>query len=155
MSNVFARNQREHELKFLADATKLMKEVTLFAMNDKNIPKTYRFPIAFPMMHTIQKIVQFLYEANNCYPQLDKTDNEEDAKFSLEKAKRVLEEREKYQHLAIAECFFLQSLIINATFVVQKVKVKSLKNMSAALTDLIDTILAWIKANRIYPPKEK
>lgn len=155
MSNVYARNQREHELKFLADAITLMKEVTIFALNDKNINKSARFAIAIPMIHTSQKIVQYLYEANNCYPQLENTDNEVDAKLSYEKAKRVLEEREKYQAKAKSECFYLQSLLINAEMTVPTVKVKSLKRMSVALTDLIDTILAWIKSNKIYPPKQK
>ena len=132
-----------------------MEEVTKFAMNDKNIPKAHRFSIAVPLMHTVQRIVQHLYEANNCFPQLENTDNEADAKYSLEKAKRVLEEREKYQSLAKSDCFYLQSLLINAKIVTPKVKVKSLERMSEALTDLIDTILAWIKANKIYPPKPK
>ena len=155
MSNVYARNQKEHELKFLADALTLMKEVTAFAMNDKNIPKHHRFSIAVPMMKTVQKIVQYLYEANNCFPQLEETDNEEDTRKSLEKAEKILAEREHYQRKAKSNCFYLQSLFVNAEMTVPTVKVKSLQRMSVALTNLIDTILAWTKSNRIYPPKQK
>ena len=154
MSNVYARNQQEHELKFLADTLTLMKRVTEFAMSDKNIPKRHRFSIAIPMIKSTQKILQYLYQANNCFPQLENTNNEADAKLSLEKAKRVLEEREKYQALAKAECFYLQSVIVNAQMVVPTVKIESLESMSEALANLIDTIFAWIKANKIYPPKQ-
>ena len=68
MSNVFARNRSPTGLEFWDNAVCIASEITRFVMNEKNVPKHWRFVYAFPIIKQAQKLRQHIVDANTRYP---------------------------------------------------------------------------------------
>ena len=83
------KSKRElSEMQFFQTAVDIQDKLIDFCMDEKNVPKRYRFVYAMPLIEEGQKLVDNIVDANTIYP----TTNEE------------VIERRKYQTKANANC---------------------------------------------------
>lgn len=83
------KSRRElSEMQFFQTGVDIQNKLIEFCMNEKNIPKKYRFVYAMPIIEQGEKLVENIVSANTIYP----TTNEE-----------VMKRRE-YQTEALANC---------------------------------------------------
>lgn len=68
MSSVLARNRSLSDLEFYRNGCELRKNLTRFVMNDKNVPKRYKFVFAMPMIDLLLKLFNNIVMANSIYP---------------------------------------------------------------------------------------
>lgn len=68
MSNVFAREQGISDMEFYRVADKLRTEISVFLMNDKNVPKKWRSVITYPIINLTQAMLDCIIDANAIYP---------------------------------------------------------------------------------------
>lgn len=88
MSNVFRRNRGTTGLDFMDVASHINEELTKFLMNEKNVPKRYRYMYTFPICDIMHSMKRNLTSANSTFPA-----NEESLKM-----------RREYQQKAINDC---------------------------------------------------
>lgn len=93
MSNVLARNRSLSQLEFYNTATDLRAELTRFVMNEKNIPKKYRYVFAIPITNKLQDLFTHITSANTYYPS-----------GNTERKIELVEKRMDLQTEAIADC---------------------------------------------------
>lgn len=82
MSNVLRRNRATSEVEFLHNAQRIKTEVTKMVMNEKVIPKRYRFVYAIPMIEICRDLVKNANTYYNCV-------GEDDDTFHLYERKRT------------------------------------------------------------------
>ena len=66
MSNVLRRNRATSEAEFIHNAKRIRTEVTSFAMNEKVIPKKYRYVYAIPMIDICRDLIKNANTYYNC-----------------------------------------------------------------------------------------
>lgn len=93
MSNVLARNRSLSQLEFYNTATDLRAELTRFVMNEKNVPKKYRYVFAIPITNKLQDLFTHITSANTYYPS-----------GNTERKIELVEKRMDLQTEAIADC---------------------------------------------------
>ena len=74
MSNVLVKDRETSEIEFLNTAFKIRTEVTKMVMNEKIIPKKYRYVYAIPMIDKCRTLIDNGYVYDNCKNQSDETD---------------------------------------------------------------------------------
>lgn len=132
MSNVLARRRSISELEFYKNACELRAVLTRFVMNEKNVPKRYKFVFAMPMINLLLDLFNNITMANTIYAL-----NEHEAQL-----------RRDYQTKAIANCEqivqLLQYITDTLTTDINKLKipVDLLKKEMALLR-------AWRKSSKI------
>jgi hypothetical protein len=82
MSNVLRRNRATSEAEFLHNACRIRTEVTKMVMNEKVIPKKYRYVYAIPMIDICRDLVKNANTYYNCI-------GEDDESFHLYERKRT------------------------------------------------------------------
>ena len=88
MSGVYARRRKLSEYEFVANARKIKVEVNRLVLNEKYVPKRYRFTNAVPAIDAARGITRNLNMSARFYPNT---------------AANVIERR-KHLSLALAEC---------------------------------------------------
>ena len=68
MSNVLARNRQLTKLDFYNNAVTLRKEIVSFVMNEKNVPKKWRFVLVIPTIEVAENLVNDVTLANSYFP---------------------------------------------------------------------------------------
>ena len=68
MSNVYARNRTESPLEIINKSELLLMEVYALIMNEKKVGKKHRYFIGKSMYELANKIVSYIYRANNIFP---------------------------------------------------------------------------------------
>ena len=133
MSNVYARNRKETSMQFFINALDLQEELTKFVMREKVLPKKWRYAIGYPMIITVDELVDNITYANSIYP----TNDEE------------LHLRKNYQTMAICNCFQLQNKLVRAERCVQTVKAEHLEKFIELIGKELELLKAWKKSNKI------
>ena len=88
MSTVYARKRSLSEYEFYSNALALRNEVTRVAMNERMVPKRYRFTHAVPLVEMGRSLIYNINRADCFYP---------NSSFNAL-------ERKRYLTLAIADC---------------------------------------------------
>lgn len=73
MSNVFRRNQKSTGLEFWDNAQEIEIFLTRFLMNEKNVPKKYRYVYSIPILNSVRVLQRYIVAANTIYP-VDETE---------------------------------------------------------------------------------
>ena len=73
MSNVLRRNRATSEAEFIHNAKRIRTEVTSFAMNEKVIPKKYRYVYAIPMIDICRDLIKNANTYYNCLGEDDES----------------------------------------------------------------------------------
>ncbi len=68
MSNVFRRNRKPTGQEFYDTMVTLTDKLTHFVMNDKNVPKSYRYVYAIPIIGLLHRLRTAITNANTTYP---------------------------------------------------------------------------------------
>lgn len=68
MSGIFKRCRDATGLEFWDCAVEIAKELTRFLMCDKNVPKSYRYVYAIPIIHLTQDLRRAIVSANTVFP---------------------------------------------------------------------------------------
>ena len=130
MSNVFSRNRQETELLFLVKARELQQEITKFVMREKVLPKKWRLSIGLDLIKKIDELVDNITYANTIRVKND------ELKFL----------RQKYQQLALANCFQLQNRMIRAEKCVSTVKPEFKERIIELINHEWNLLKAWVKS---------
>ena len=132
MSNVLKNKRGVSELEFYHNATLLRQSLTQFVMNDKNIPKSYRFVFTFPMTKKLIELFDNITAANTVYP---KTEHE-------------VEIRRDYQTKAVITCEQIYQLLQYAISVLP-INANRLLTVIEQLDKEIALLKAWRKTTKI------
>lgn len=68
MSSVLKRFQGISEMEFYNNAQKLSKELSMFVMSDKNVPRKWRHSFSEPIVELLQELFDSFVEANDIWP---------------------------------------------------------------------------------------
>lgn len=68
MSNVLARKRSVSSLEFYRTARELRITITRLVMNEKHVPKKYRYVFAIPMVNLMNELFANITTANTFYP---------------------------------------------------------------------------------------
>ena len=136
ISNVLARKRSVSVLEFYKNAQEIRSTLTRFVMNEKHVPKRYRFVFSMPTIELLNALFNNITMANTIYPI-----NEHE-----------LQMRRDYQTKAIGNCeqilqmlqYMLETLPINAD------KLSPLVEMIVKETALLK---AWRKSNKLPAQK--
>lgn len=71
MSNVYTRNRKKTPFDVLANAEKLQDLVTLYVMNERYVPKKWRFMIGQDLIKKIDELNDNIIAANSIYAMND------------------------------------------------------------------------------------
>ena len=132
MSSVHKRLRKETELQFMQTAWELQFELTKFVMREKNLPKKWRLVLGCPIVEKVDELVDNLTYANCIYP----TKIED------------VELREKYQQMAVANCWQLQNKLVRMIECVETVKIEKMENVINLLSDAESLIKKWKKSDK-------
>lgn len=110
---IFKRLRKETELQFFIHALKLQKEITIYVMKEKFLPKKWRYMLGQDLINKVNELVDNLAAANNIYP---KTEND-------------LNTRRHYQNRALTNYDQIAYKLNNMVECVQTVTIDSLKNI--------------------------
>jgi len=140
MSNVLARKRGVSALEFYHAAEQMRGELTPFLMNDKYVPKHWRFVFSYPAFEIMRNLFSHMRKANNMYP------------YSEEQ----LAERKKYQQKAIDDCDELFDLLQHLMTTLFYLKVDAMHpiphQLEAACEHLDRTqalLRAWKKSSKV------
>ena len=136
MSSVLKRKRSISELEFYQNAVQLRIDMTRFVMNEKNVPKRYRFIFAQPIITMLRNMINNIIAANTVYPT----------------SESEMETRREYQTRAIINCEqLLQELQYMMT--VLPVGADKLHTMADRLINETRLLKAWRKSNKIMIDK--
>ena len=68
MSNVLSRHRSLSELEFWKNATEIRADITRYMMNEKKVPKRYKFVFAYPGIEYARQLMEEITAANTIYP---------------------------------------------------------------------------------------
>ena len=132
MSSVHKRLRKETELQFMQTAWELQFELTKFVMREKNLPKKWRLVLGCPIVEKVDELVDNLTYANCIYA------------TSISD----VELREKYQQMAVANCWQLQNKLVRMIECVETVKIEKMETVISLLSDAENLIKKWKKSDR-------
>ena len=136
MSNVLVRHRSISELEFYRNACELRGTLTRFVMNEKNVPKRYKFVFAVPMVNLLLELFNNITMANTIY-----AISEHEAQL-----------RRDYQTKAIANCEQVLQLLQYMTDTLP-IDVNKLRIPIDLIRKEIALLKAWRKATKV-PAKE-
>lgn len=132
MSNVLARNRSLSSLEFYKAACELRSAVTKLVMNERNVPKKYRYVFAVPMVNLMHDLFANITTANTFYPLCE----------------HDLEVRRDFQTYAITSCE--QALqMMQYMLDVLPVSPDKMRRPTELALRLIILLKAWRKANKL------
>ncbi|MDL2318552.1 hypothetical protein LJC74_05690 [Eubacteriales bacterium OttesenSCG-928-A19] len=124
------------ELEFYQNATQLRIELTRLVMNEKHVPKRYRFIFAQPIITMLRNLMNGIIAANTIYPTND----------------HELEQRRDYQTRAIIHCEqLLQELQYMMT--VLPIGAETLRPATERIVAETRLLKAWRKTNKVMTSK--
>ena len=131
MSNVYTRNRKKTPFDVLANAEKLQDLVTLYVMNERYVPKKWRFMIGQDLIKKIDELNDNIIAANSIYAM-----NDQD-----------LASRKAYAQKAIANGYQLQRKLSRLIRCVPSAA--SLEEITNLLSQEIDDLKGWRKNDKI------
>ena len=133
MSNVYTRNRKKTPFDVLANAEKLQDLVTLYVMNERYVPKKWRFMIGQDLIKKIDELNDNIIAANSIYAM-----NDQD-----------LANRKAYAQKAIANGYQLQRKLSRLIRCVPSATAASLEEITSLLSQEIDDLKGWRKNDKI------
>ncbi|NNJ30079.1 hypothetical protein [Lacrimispora defluvii] len=133
MSNVYTRNRKKTPFDVATNAEKLQDLVTLYVMDEKRVPKKWRYMIGQDLIRKIDELNDNVIAANSIYAM-----NEED-----------LSKRKEYAQRAISNGYQLQRKLSRLVRCVPSATPASLYEITALLSQEIDDMKGWRKNDKI------
>lgn len=138
MSGVVKRKRKLSHMEFYKKSIEIREILTRYVMNEKNVPKRYRFIFSIPIIDSLHRLTFAIINANSIYPL-----NEEELLL-----------RKEYQRQALVEIsYLLQTLDFIITVIPQN------KSRVARIVTLLyeeyNLIKGWKKSSKIIKATEK
>lgn len=137
MSNVFRRFHEKTGLEFWDNAVEIEKILTRFLMNEKNVPKRYRYVYTIPILNTVRRMQAHIVAANTIFPV-----NEEE-----------LKKRRDEQQQAVNACETIIQEIQRMILVLTGIDVDKLDEVGERLTRESALLRNWRKSSKIQKDK--
>ena len=137
MSNVLSRKRSLSELVFWKNATEIRAEFTRYLMNEKKIPKRWRFVFAMPGIDYARKLMEEITAANTIYPT-----NEAE-----------LTQRRAHQTQAIVAC---EQMIQHMQWIIETlgVSTKDFETLCEKIFKEVALVKAWRKQSKVLTQKK-
>lgn len=133
MSNVYTRNRKKTPFDVASNAEKLQDLVTLYVMDEKRVPKKWRYMIGQDLIAKADELNDNVIAANSIFA----TTEEELAK------------RKVYSQKAIINGYQLQRKLLRLIRCVPSATAGSLDEIMAILSQEIDDLKGWRKNDKI------
>ncbi|GFI27271.1 hypothetical protein IMSAGC012_02398 [Lachnospiraceae bacterium] len=133
MSNVYVRNRKKTKFDVVTNAEKLQDDITLYVMNERFVPKKWRYMIGEDLIAKIDELNDNAIAANSIYATKEKD----------------LETRKTYQQRAIINGYQLQRKLTRLIRCVPSATASSLEDIIALLEEEIKDIKGWRKNDKI------
>ena len=133
MSGVYARKRTLSQLQFFKTGHDLQVAITKYVMNDRYVPKKWRYNIGNRLISTVDNMMDNIVNANSIYPT-----NE-----------LLLEQRSLFQTYANNNCYQLQNQLIRLHECVPTATMKSLLGIIKLLHYEKILLKGWKKSNKI------
>ena len=137
MSNVFRRNRGATVLEFMDNAGRINESLTRFLMNEKNVPKSYRFMYTFPICGIMHSMKRNIVSANSTFPVNDTS----------------LAMRREYQQKAINDCESIIDALQDMIEVLTGIDVDKLEPVGKLLIQESALLRAWRKNAKVQKSK--
>ena len=128
MSNVYTRNRKKTPFDVLANAEKLQDLVTLYVMNERYVPKKWRFMIGQDLIKKIDELNDNIIAANSIY---------------------AMSEQDLASRKAYANGYQLQRKLSRLIRCVPSATAASLEEITSLLSQEIDDLKGWRKNDKI------
>lgn len=133
MSGVHARVRKPSELEFQKIALELQVRLTKYVMNDKRVPKKWRYNIGNDIIKTSANMVKHIIAANSSFPIDEET----------------LKVRKYHQAQASNACLTLQNQLMVMIQCIPSAKPSTLEYIAKLLTKEYDLLGSWKKSTKI------
>ena len=137
MSTVLSRLRGLSELEFWKNGREIRTALTRYLMNEKKVPKRWRFVFTIPGINLAMKLMEEITAANTIYP----TSEEE------------VDQRRHHQNEAIIAC---EQMIQHIQFMIDTLddcKIGDFEILEKMLCKEIALLKAWRKNNKVLPQK--
>jgi len=135
---VYARERKETSVQYIIDARKLQREVIRFMMNEKRVPKKWRYMLARGAMAKASEIVDNTIGAHSIFPNTEEK----------------LQLRKSYLQNALTNCYQLHARLDCMVDVIDSVTVAGLSVIVSLLVDEIAGLKKTISNAKLIGSKE-
>lgn len=133
MGGVYKRLREETDFDTLELCDDLVRQTMKYVMNEKYVPKRWRFMCGEKLVNYADRIREYVTVAND----IRATDEEK------------LEQRNTYQSRALSYCNLYQSKLIDMEEVIDSVTCENLRQITDTLDALIGHVVQWRKTDRV------
>lgn len=132
MSGVLKRKRNLSSMEFYAVSCKTRLVLTRYVMNEKNVPKRYRFVITMPIIESLNRLIHNIINANNIFP------------MNAEQ----LAQRKEYQRLCLVEVSYLMDMLDYMIHLFPQNRFK-IANIAIALQKDYKLLKGWKNSSKI------
>ena len=133
MSNVVKRKRKLSHMEFYKKSLDIRELLTRYVMNEKNVPKRYRFIFTIPIIDSIQRLFCAIINANSIYPY-----NEADLLL-----------RKEYQRQTLVEISYLLQMLDFLITVIPQNKPR-IAYIVTLLYEDYNLLKGWKDSSKIY-----
>ena len=127
MSNVLARNRKQTPLEYYNTALSIKKDIVLFVMNEKRVPKRWRVVHTFPMINALDDLIEHITRAYS------------ETHSSLESLHR----RDAYQSQAVADCRIICQKLVFIQETIETTDANRIGEFTKTLMKEYELLKAW------------
>jgi hypothetical protein len=138
MSNVLKRKRGLSELEFWKNATEIRANFTRYLMNEKKVPKRWKFVFTMPGIGYAMKLMEEITAANTIYPT----------------SEAELSQRRAHQNEAIVAC---EQILQHIQFMIDTldgVSTRDFMTLGEMVIKEVALLKAWRKTNKVLTSKE-
>ena len=135
---VYAKDRKETATQYIVTAQNLQEKVLRYMMNEKRVPKKWRYLLAHAAIKKVCELVDNVIAANKTYPS-----NEDKLKL-----------RKEYLEKSVVNCYQLGNHLQLMIRVIDTVDANSLKEISGLLLDEIELVRKTHKNTHLVGQQE-
>ena len=135
---VYKRNRKETSTQYVVTAQNLQVAVIKYMMNEKYVPKKWRYMLAHGAMRISSDILDNVIGSYRTFPNTEE---------------RLLE-RKRYLDRAVVGCYQLQSRLLCMVRTIDTVNAENLGNITSLLLDEIELLSKTLKNSHIVGQQE-
>ncbi len=135
---VYAKDRKETNIQYVVTAQKLQIATVRFVMNDKRVPKKWRYMLAQDIVNKVSELVDNVVGANTIFPNTEEK----------------LDGRKKYLQRAIINAYQLENKLNALVRILETVTPNNLKEIISLLSDEIALLKKTHQNAKVVGQKE-
>ena len=135
---VYARERKETAIQYVVTAQKLQTIVIKFLMNEKKVPKKWRFILVFGAIRKVNELLDNVVAAHNIFPNTEEK----------------LKQRIDYLNKGVLNCYQLENRFLCMMRVIETVNAGNLGDITSLLFDEIALLKKTIKNAKVVGKQE-